>query len=81
MRRDAMDKRSEELSVGLENEIRTLQEAIEYFQDPRIIGMEDISGTGTNSQEIVAHLLTRVKEIRELIDLVRSQTSPPSTHP
>jgi len=65
-----MDEPSKEFTVGLENEIRTLPDQIKYWNDPRIIGLQDISGSRTSAREVVQALEARIKEIRQLIESI-----------
>jgi hypothetical protein len=65
-----MDKQTNELLTGLENELRTLEEQIKYWQDPRIIGLGNISGSRKSPQEISTLLVARMAEIRKLIESV-----------
>ena len=57
--------------LGYENEIRMLEKQIEYWCDPRIIQLENVSGSGVTAKEIVATLEARIKEIRAQIQSVR----------
>ncbi len=65
-----MDRPSKELLIGLDNEIRTLEEQVKYWEDPRVIALEDIGGSRKTAREIAAALKARVKEIRQLIESI-----------
>jgi hypothetical protein len=69
-RRALMDKPSTELLIGLENDIRTLRQQIKYWEDPRVIALEDISGSKKTAKEVAAALEARINEIRQLIQSI-----------
>ena len=62
-----MDKTEKNFVTGLENEVRTLQDQIRYWQDPRVAGLQDISGSKMSAKEIVVALEARIREILELV--------------
>ncbi len=61
-----MDKPSKELLIGLENEIRTLREQVKYWEDPRVIALQDVAGSKKTAKEIAAALGALIKEKRQL---------------
>jgi hypothetical protein len=62
-----MNKPPNDMILGLKNEKYTLKEQVKYWSDPRIIGLQNISGSKMSAKEIVAALKTRIKEIERRI--------------
>jgi hypothetical protein len=62
-----MSQLEEEFSASLHSELRILHQQVHYWQDPRVIEMQNLSGSKKTAKEIVAELKLRIGEVGHLI--------------
>jgi len=62
-----MSQLEEEFLASLHNELRTLHQQVNYWRDPRVIEMQNLSGSKKSAKEIVEDLRLRIGEVGHLI--------------
>ena len=62
-----MSQLEEEFLASLHNEPRRLHQQVNYWRDPRVIEMHNLSGSKKSAKEIVEDLRLRIGEVGHLI--------------
>ena len=62
-----MSKLEEEFLASLQNELLTLHRQVNYWRDPRVSEMQNLSGSKKSAKEIIEDLRLRIGEVGHLI--------------
>jgi len=65
-----MDATAHELIRALQQDIDRWEEEAKFWEDSRVIGMEDINGSKKSGKELAANCRARAEEWRHLIELI-----------